>query len=286
MKESTERPFAGNDYPGPWSSVTFFGVPVKGVPKEALPGVVVALTKGERRKKIFYANLHGLNIAYGCPRFRSSLESADLVFNDSVGLLLMARMMGHNLRFRSTFPDWMEELARLCALHGLSIFLLGDEEEVLSICRERLERNFPGLRVTGAHHGFFSVSGAENEKVIRRINEAAPDILLVGMGMPRQEFWVDENMEQIGAKVCLAVGAAFRWYCGIEKRAPRWVTDHGLEWFSRLVRRPKTFFRRYVVGNPLFLVRLLWACGLGKGIPQRCSQRTLPFCPQDCTQRQ
>ena len=134
----------------------------------------------------------------------------------------------------------------------------------------------------GDAHGFFEKSGSENEYVVSKINTAAPHILLVGMGMPVQEFWIDENIGRLNAKVYLPVGAAFRWYCGVEKRAPKWVTDHGFEWLARLTAHPIRLFRRYAIGNPLFFIRLVKTELLKYKLSSTCNKRIMPHCSEKC----
>jgi N-acetylglucosaminyldiphosphoundecaprenol N-acetyl-beta-D-mannosaminyltransferase len=97
----------------------------------------------------------------------------------------------------------------------------------------------------------------ENQAVIQAINAAKPDILIVGLGTLHQEHWLKENWHSLEAHVALAVGAAFDYVSGEVARGPRWMTDNGLEWLSRLVVEPRRLWRRYVIGNPLFLWRIL-----------------------------
>ncbi len=106
------------------------------------------------------------------------------------------------------------------------------------------------------HHGHFEKSGAENELVIQKINEFQPGILYIGFGMPLQERWILDNINQIEARVFLPLGACLDFYTGTVYRAPRWMTDHGLEWLTRLVTEPQRLWERYILGNPLFFYRV------------------------------
>jgi N-acetylglucosaminyldiphosphoundecaprenol N-acetyl-beta-D-mannosaminyltransferase len=244
---------------------------------------IIDVAKHPSKSKVYYVNVNGLNIAYSCPRFRDSLSSSNLVFNDGFGVCLGAKVSGTKLRYRNTPPDWMDSLAMSSKDANLSLFFLGDEEGVARKAAEVMAEKHPGLIIAGTHHGFFNTLNNENKAVIDYINSTSADILLVGMGMPRQEFWIDENIELLNAHVYIPVGAAFRWYSGMDTRAPRWVTDHGLEWLARFIRHPKKLFRRYIVGNPLFFARLFRTHWLNTPLPAQCSRPVLAGCVEGCS---
>lgn len=109
------------------------------------------------------------------------------------------------------------------------------------------------------HHGFFDkgTESAESREVVAMINAAKPDILVVGFGMPAQEKWIAENLSQLNVHLAIPVGAFFDYLAEDVVRAPRWMTDNGLEWLGRLFIEPRRLWKRYIVGNPLFLWRIL-----------------------------
>ena len=120
-----------------------------------------------------------------------------------------------------------------------------------------MKGSFPGLTVAGYHDGFFDVAGVENERIISEIAKSGADIIITGMGMPRQELWAWDAKPNLQKGVIIATGALFRWYTGYERRAPKWMTDTGLEWLARLATAPRRHFKRYVIGLPLFFWRIL-----------------------------
>lgn len=207
---------------------------------------------------IAHVNIHALNLAYEQPWYRDFLNRADLVFCDGFGVALGAKLTGQSIRpeHRSTCPDWIEELGRVCQQHSLSLFLLAGRPGVAAIAAQKLYQVAPGLRVE-THHGYFDKSGPENEQVIAKINAFKPHILYVGFGMPLQEEWIQHNLDRIDARVLLPLGACLDFYTGQVYRGPRWMTDHGLEWLSRLLTEPARLWQRYLIGNPLFLWRVL-----------------------------
>jgi N-acetylglucosaminyldiphosphoundecaprenol N-acetyl-beta-D-mannosaminyltransferase len=122
-----------------------------------------------------------------------------------------------------------------------------------------LKARFPDLRIVSTHHDYFDKTpgSAENEAVIEQINAVKPNILIVGFGMPLQERWLMENWDHIDANVALTGGAVFDYVSGELQRAPRWMTDNGLEWLGRLLIEPRRLWKRYLIGNPLFIWRVL-----------------------------
>jgi N-acetylglucosaminyldiphosphoundecaprenol N-acetyl-beta-D-mannosaminyltransferase len=264
------------------SKTNIFGIEVNDLSPEDLIRTIVDMAKGDTKRKVCNVNLHILNIAYCCPRFRSSLTDADLVFCDGFGALLASYLLGKRLYHRNTLPDWIDGLAEIAGSEKVSFYLLGNEEGVTLKAAQIMSDKHPDLRVMGTHHGFFSKKGPENDLMVSKINDTSPDILFVGMGVPVQEFWIDENIHRLSAKVFLSVGATFRWYSGVEKRAPRWVTDHGFEWLARLTRHPVKLFRRYVIGNPLFFARFAKTYWLKHDLPSKCDKPVMSDCSEKC----
>jgi N-acetylglucosaminyldiphosphoundecaprenol N-acetyl-beta-D-mannosaminyltransferase len=151
-----------------------------------------------------------------------------------------------------TGADWVHDLARLCVAHGHSLYLLGGTQGSAAEAAQRLQRWYPGLTVAGTHWGFELNPGA-----VQTIRDSGADILLVGMGSPRQERWIAAHQSELGVPVVWAVGALFDFVSGRLARGPRWMTEHGLEWLCRLAVEPRKLWRRYLIGNPRFLWRVL-----------------------------
>ena len=239
--------------------VTLLGVTIDPLSLDALLDRMQASLRTGARQRICYVNAHALNLATEQPTFRTILNRADIVFCDGYGVVLGARLTGQRLPHRFTPPDWIDDLCRRCRDGGWSIFLLGAKPGVAEQAGRILVERWPGLTVAGTHHGYFDKTpgSAENEQVVAQINQARPDMLLVGFGMPAQEAWLDDHWSQLDVTVGLTVGALFDYVAGTVVRAPRWVTDNGLEWLGRLVVEPRRLGRRYLIGNPLFIWRVL-----------------------------
>jgi N-acetylglucosaminyldiphosphoundecaprenol N-acetyl-beta-D-mannosaminyltransferase len=235
------------------------GVPVDPVTVDELHGRMHAFIRAGARASILNANVHAINLACRHPWFATILQQADLVFCDGAGVQLGARILGQHLPERITYADWMWQLASWCEAEHLSLFLIGAEPGVADLAASRLRERHSGLRIAGTHHGFFDKAqrSAESVAAIRNINVARPDIVIVGFGMPAQERWVHDHRSMIDAPVVLTGGAAFAYVSGRLRRAPGWMTGHGLEWLGRLLIEPRRLMGRYLVGNPLFLARVL-----------------------------
>jgi N-acetylglucosaminyldiphosphoundecaprenol N-acetyl-beta-D-mannosaminyltransferase len=237
--------------------IDLLGVPIHPVSQAQLLDTLVSWGRGTTLRRVYYINIHGMNLAHEDDAYRRALHRGDVVFCDGYGVKWGARLAGSSLPERMTPPDWIDRFAAATAAAGQSVFALGDEDGVAARFQRQLTERHPGYRDAGHHHGFFAKTGAENAAVLARINAASADHLLVGFGMPLQELWTDANASRLRVKTVISVGALFRWYSGEERRGPPWMTEHGFEWLARLAQHPVRHFRRYVVGNPLFLYRIL-----------------------------
>ncbi|HYF24604.1 MAG TPA: WecB/TagA/CpsF family glycosyltransferase [Baekduia sp.] len=208
-------------------------------------------------RRVMYVNAHVLNQSTEEPALREALESADLVYCDGYGVRLAAKALDVEIPHRMTGADWIWGLAALCEAEGRSLYLLGSEPGVAADAALRLQRWYPKLRVAGTHHGYFDAGSPHDERVVEDINARRPDIVLVGMGSPKQELWVEHNKDRVEASVLWTVGALFDYVSGRVPRAPAWLADNGLEWIFRLAVEPQRMWRRYLLGNPVFVSRVM-----------------------------
>lgn len=239
--------------------VNVLGVWVDPLTVAGLHARILGIVREGGHALVPHANVYGLNLCYRDPELRAFFNSAPVVFCDGAGVVLGARILGARLPGRITYADWAWQLAEFAESEGLSLFFLGARPGVAERAAARLLARYPGLRVAGVHHGYFdqAAGSPENEAVLEEINTAKPDVLLVGFGMPLQERWLMRNWHRIDARVALTGGAVFDYVSGELKRGPRLLTDNGFEWLARLLIEPRRLWRRYVVGNPLFLARVL-----------------------------
>ena len=150
-------------------------------------------------------------------------------------------------------PDLLLALCDIGQAAGYRHFLYGSTEPVLSDLQDRLRARFPPIAIAGAYSPpFRDLTPAEEEEVVALINGARPDIVWVGLGTPKQDYWVGRFRPRLDAPVLIAVGAAFPFHAGRVPQAPRWMMRCGLEWLFRLCAEPRRLWRRYLVGNPRF----------------------------------
>jgi N-acetylglucosaminyldiphosphoundecaprenol N-acetyl-beta-D-mannosaminyltransferase len=232
---------------------------VDDVTVDMLHDTVEAMIVDKRSAIITYVNVNAMNLAHELPDFREFVNSANVVICDGVGVRLGIRILGHPFIQRIACADWIWQLAEFAEPRGYTFFFLGAGPNVAERAANALKDRFPGLRIVGVHHGYFDKTrgSPENEKVVQRINSAKPNILLVGFGMPLQERWLMENWDRLDVNVALTGGAVFDYVSGNLRRAPSWMTDHGMEWLGRLIIEPRRLWRRYLIGNPLFLWRVM-----------------------------
>ena len=243
--------------PPPEGTTELFGIDVETAPPAELLRRIMGWAGNNGRHRVSYVNAHVLNQSLTNADLGRALRDSDLVYCDGYGVRLAARLIGRPVPHRMTGADWIWGIAALCQQSGRSLYLLGSDLGASTEAAATLRRWYPGLDVRGTHHGYFDLDGPHSERVLEHIAENPPDVLLVGMGTPLQELWVDANHDRIEASVIWTVGALFDYVAGRVPRAPHWIADNGLEWIFRLAVEPRRMWRRYLLGNPAFLFRVI-----------------------------
>ena len=243
----------------PFHSENILGTNVHSIPLGDLIEHILTLCKEKRKGTIAYVNVHAINLACYSPRFRKFLNTCEIVFCDGFGVKWAGWFLHKVILHRYTPPDWFPILAQRCAQQGLTMYFIGAKPGVAQKAADILTARAPGLAIIGVHDGYFdrSAQSTEQKALIEDINRLKPDILVVGLGMPIQEEWIEAHLPDLAVHIALPVGAFFDYAAGETIRAPRWMTDHGLEWLGRLVIEPGRLWKRYILGNPIFLWRVL-----------------------------
>jgi N-acetylglucosaminyldiphosphoundecaprenol N-acetyl-beta-D-mannosaminyltransferase len=208
---------------------------------------------------ITYLNAHCSNVAGNDAEYAAILQRAEAVYADGQAIVWASGFLGDALPERVNAADFILELLRRGAGENLKIFLLGSAPGVAERAAARFRAEIPALQIVGVRDGFFD----DEAQLLADITAAAPDILLVGMGVPLQEKWVAAHLPQLNAHVVWCVGAMFEYYGEARARAPVWMRKAGLEWLFRLVLEPRRMWRRYLVGNVVFVLRVLRARVVG-----------------------
>jgi len=224
---------------------------------------VVEQMKGWIRERngchsIAATSMHGIVEAQHDPSLKDILNSADLVVPDGMPLVWLSRLQGHFLSSRVYGPDLVLAFCEATGGRGYRHFFYGGEPGVANRLAASLKARFPGLNVVGTcSPPFRALSAEENDEMADMIGRAAPDVLWVGLGTPKQERWTHEHKSRLRVPVLVGVGAAFDMLSGRRKQAPRLIREHGLEWFFRLVQEPRRLWRRYLVYGSQFIAYLL-----------------------------
>ncbi len=199
-------------------------------------------------------NAHIVSSAQRSPQFLAALNSADLCVPDGISILLAGSILGLPISERVTGGELMEQLCAFAARDNLSVFFLGGLSGAAEGAASALKRRYPGLRVTCCCPSFrFEEEPAELATVLDTIRAAAPDILCVALGVPRQEIWMHRHATSLPIRLAISVGAALDTQAGLRRRAPEWTHKLGIEWAYRLAREPRRLWRRYLIGNAHFL---------------------------------
>ena len=203
-----------------------------------------------RRSIVAHHNLNSLYHSRRDPRVRAFYREADLVHVDGMAVVAIGRLLGLPLRrvHRTTYVDWVWPLMRRAAADGWRVFYLGGRPGVAQRAAERLRESLPGLEIETAHGYFeFGFDRRDDELVVEKINAFRPHVLMVGMGMPRQERWILHRFDELDANAILQSGACFDYVAGAIPTPPRWLGRFGLEWLYRLACEPGRLWRRYLV---------------------------------------
>ena len=202
---------------------------------------------------VFFANAHTLNLASSDPHVAAALARAAWVLNDGAGVALALRARDIRVEYNLNGTDFLPRLLEYAATHGWSVFLLGGRPGVAERARSALVTVTPQLNIVGTRDGFFDPR--QSADVVSEIRGSGATMVLVAMGNPLQELWLDDHLTETGCRVGVGVGAFLDFAAGEVTRAPAWIRRARMEWFYRLAKEPRRMWQRYVIGNPAFLVR-------------------------------
>ena len=208
------------------------------------------LLHGEGTHYVVTPNPEIVEVCRENPRAMSVVNRAALVLPDGIGIIKGAAMLGTPLKERTPGIEFATHLMERMAKEGLSLYLLGAKPGVAETAANNLKNKYPGLNIAGFHDGYFK----EDQPVIDQIRESHADCVFVCLGAPKQELWMAKHGEATGAKLLCGLGGSLDIFAGVVERAPRFWSDHGLEWFYRLCKEPKRIGR--MMKLPLFLVHV------------------------------
>lgn len=235
--------------------VRILGIPVDNVSLDGAVDQIVELTElADRNHRICFVNADCANIACRNPQYRDSLESADRVYADGIGMKMAGRFLKTGVRQNVNGTDLFPRLCERMGESGKRLFLLGAKPGVADRVGAWVEQHHPNVNLCGVQHGYFSESDLDD--VLASIRDARPDVLLVAFGAPKQDLWIQRHLKSTGARVAIGVGGLFDFYSGDVSRAPLWMREIGMEWVWRFLQEPQRMWKRYFLGNGVFLFRV------------------------------
>lgn len=207
----------------------------------------------QEAKTVCFVNVNSFNLAHGSESLRKAINAADFVYADGSGARIAAKKKGVRLVDNVNGTDMLPKLCERAVREGKRIFLLGAKPGVAAKTAANLQAEYPGLQISGTHHGYFDQANCDD--IIEQINQVESDIVLAAFGSPIQEHFLQAQKAKLKVDTIVAVGGLFDFFSGDIARAPMWMRELGIEWVWRLIQEPKAKFHRYVIGNPIFLFR-------------------------------
>lgn len=244
--------------PGP--VVRVGGLPIVALSRAQWADLVVAEALKRRTRDgngpRFYTSANGNVISRYArdPQFRDLLDQADGIDADGQPVVIASRLLTHTpIPERAATTDTFHDIAKAGAPHGIRFYLLGGEDAINGAAASAAADNNPGLVMAGRRHGYFSLK--DEDAIVAAINAAAPDVLWVGLGMPREQAFVVRNRYRLtNVGVVKTCGGLFDFVAGKNPRAPQWMQDHALEWLFRVYQEPRRLIWRYATTNVHSLV--------------------------------
>lgn len=241
------RPFA--------DEMQILGLPIDNLTMSSAVDRVMQSARGDTPVHICFLNADCANIAFGHTEYRQALRRARYSLADGVGLKLAGKLLRREIRQNVNGTDMFPRLCEALSGTSLGLYLLGARPGVAEAVGDWISEHYPEVRLAGCQHGYFTTE--EEPDVIRGIAESKAAVLLVAFGAPKQELWIDRHLAETGVRVALGVGGLFDFYSGRIPRAPLWMRELCLEWLYRVYCEPRRLWKRYFLGNGLFVCRVL-----------------------------
>lgn len=212
----------------------------------------------DKRTYVCIAPVSTIVDAWKNDAYRKIINSSGMVTPDGMPLVWLGKLKGERTMGRAYGPDLMLKFCELSQQKGYKHYFYGGTSERNQLLIEKLKNKFPELKVKGSYAPPTRKTGEmEDDDILEQINRAEPDILWVGLGSPKQDYWMYNHRQKLNVPVVIGVGAAFDFISGVKKQAPKWMQRCGLEWFFRLCCEPKRLWKRYLFGNALFIFLVL-----------------------------
>lgn len=252
------RPLSSRTTADATPRVDVLGVGVSAVNIEQALGIIDGWIDRREQHYVCVTGVHGVMESQRDEHLRQIHNAAGLVTPDGMPLVWLSRLSGCRDVDRVYGPDLMLAALERSIARGYSHFFYGGGDGVADLLAERLCARFPGLKVAGTYTPpFRPLTADEDATIVKRLNDARPDIVWVGLSTPKQERWMFAHSGLLDARVMIGVGAAFDFHAGLKRQAPRWIQRSGFEWMFRMLTEPRRLGPRYLVNNPAFVWRIV-----------------------------
>jgi len=239
--------------------VQLFEIEIDNITFDECLNRIIELIRIRKNSIIITPNVAHILLLQKDKQFRKIYSETDMILADGMPLIWVSKIMGTPLKEKISGSDLLPKLCAVAAENGFRIFLLGGRPGSALKASEVLKKEYPALQIAGAYSPPFGFerNKTENDKIVKMIKDSKVDILFVGLGAPKQEKWIYEHYRDIGVPVSIGVGVTIEFMAGLVKRAPLWMQKMGLEWFFRLIQEPKRLWKRYLIGNTIFVLLVL-----------------------------
>jgi N-acetylglucosaminyldiphosphoundecaprenol N-acetyl-beta-D-mannosaminyltransferase len=235
--------------------ISILGVNISDVNLDSACKMVEVWIKNRQKNYVCVAPVATLVDCRRQPSYREVVNAAGMVTPDGMPVVWLAKAKGYSNVERTYGPDLMRVI---CLRPGLRHYFFGGSNETIRLLEESLKKEVPNINIVGMHSPPFRIEATiEDNSVLNSINQTKPDILWVGLGSPKQDFWMSLNRPFLDVPVMIGVGAAFDFIAGVKPQAPTWMRRMGFEWLFRLCCEPRRLWKRYLIGNSLFIYYLI-----------------------------
>ena len=252
------RAAAAAPRPGDVATRNVLGIPLAITDYDGAMAVMDGMIARRERGSFCAVAVHAVMVSQDDDEMRDAVVSSTLTFPDGMPLVWAVNRLGEDLSERVYGPDLMDLYSRRCAERGHRVWLYGGrDEQALRALEDNLRARHPGIEIAGSYSPpFRDLSVGEERELVERINRDRPDVLWIGIGVPKQEKWMARLRPRLDVPVMCAVGAAFDFHAGQVSQAPDWMQRRGLEWVHRMAQEPRRLVPRYLRYNPRFLLLL------------------------------
>jgi N-acetylglucosaminyldiphosphoundecaprenol N-acetyl-beta-D-mannosaminyltransferase len=236
------------------AKIDILGVGISVLTRAALLEAVERSVETRSKLRVAFCNVDTIAQSQNNKTLASVVNDYEVASPDGMPLVWFGKLQGNKEMERVDGPNAMLAICEMGVPLGFKHYFYGSTEATLEALEANIRERFPGIDIVGSYSPpFRPLTDDERSEVVNRINAVKPDLIWIGLGMPKQELWVAENHSLLEAPGLLAVGAAFGFHAGMVRRAPRWMQNAGLEWLFRLSQEPRRLWKRYLVGNSVFL---------------------------------